>query len=126
MQYKEKKVLLVDDMRGVRMLVERFLLRIGFEKNHILSAENGKIAFDLIQKEKFDLVISDLNMDEMNGIELVRSCRQFHGNDELTFFILSSEVDPERTSELMSLGVKKYLTKPFNESELLNAIQSYL
>jgi len=121
-KFLDKKVLLVDDMKSVRILVEKTLIRFGFTKENISSVENGKIAFEKIQTEKFDLVISDINMDEMTGQELVEACRKVDSGKDLTFIMLTSDVDPKKMSDLMALGVKHYLIKPLDQVVLLTKI----
>jgi len=121
-KFLDKKVLLVDDMKSVRILVEKTLIRFGFTKENISSVENGKIAFEKIQTEKFDLVITDINMEEMTGQELVEACRKVDSGKDLTFIMLTSDVDPKKMSDLMALGVKHYLIKPLDQVVLLTKI----
>jgi CheY-like chemotaxis protein len=123
-QFKSKKVMIVDDMRAVRMLVEKVLLRIGFLKENILIADNGKNALELLNKNTVDLIITDLNMDEMNGLELVSACKKMPSLSSTVYFVLTSDVDKERAAELANLGVKKQMIKPLNENELIQNIQS--
>ncbi len=121
-KFLDKKVLLVDDMKSVRILVEKTLIRFGFTKENISSVENGKIAFEKIQTEKFDLVITDINMEEMTGQELVEACRKIDSGKDLTFIMLTSDVDPKKMSDLMALGVQHYLIKPLDQVVLLTKI----
>jgi two-component system chemotaxis response regulator CheY len=123
-QFKTTKVMIVDDMRAVRMIVEKVLLRIGFLKENLLIADNGKNALELLVKNPVDLVITDLNMDEMNGLELVEACKKLPSLDATIYFVLTSDVDKERAAQLAQLGVKKQMIKPLNENELIQNIQS--
>ena len=125
-RFKTKRILIVDDMRAVRMLVEKCLVKMGFQKENLDNASNGVEALEKIKQTPFDLVISDLNMDQMNGIELVQACRLVEDRKDTLFFILTSEIDPQRTATLIELGVKKYLVKPLSEETLMISIQNYL
>ncbi len=121
-QLQDKKVLLVDDMKSVRILVEKTLIRFGFTKENITSVENGKIAFEKIMEQTFDLVISDINMDEMTGVELVEACKKIDNPKNLTFIMLTSDVDQKKMADLQALGVKHYLIKPLDQVVLLTKI----
>ncbi len=120
--FTEKKVIVVDDMRSTRVLVEKALIKFGFVKENIIQAENGKIACDYLSKHKFDLIISDLNMNEMDGAELFIFCKENAEFKGIQFFMLSSDTDRARVSTLFTMGLKHFISKPLNESDLLKRI----
>jgi len=109
-----RRVLVVDDMASIRSVVMALLKSEGFEA---FGAGNGQSALDLLSKKQFDLVLSDWNMPEMNGSELVQKIRATHKN--LPIVMVTAENDPGRVTELRDLGVNGYLIKPFKPAALL-------
>jgi len=105
------KILVADDSKAMRMIVLRNLRQGGFESATFLEASNGAEAYDLIQSEKPDLVLSDWNMPEMNGIEL---CQKL---DHAALGIVFGFVTSESTAEMRALadeaGAKFLIAKPF-------------
>ena len=81
--------LIVDDSKAMRMIVKRTLGQAGFDDLEIIEASNGKEAIELIESNKLDVVFSDWNMPEMNGIELLKALRS-KGN-QITFGFITSE-----------------------------------
>ena len=120
--YKNKKVLIVDDMRAVRIMVEKSLLKLGFLKENLYTAENGKKALDQINAQTVDLVITDLNMDEMDGLEFLTATKAIPAFKNIIFIILTSDADKGRASSLFAAGANKLMLKPLNETELARLV----
>jgi two-component system chemotaxis response regulator CheY len=115
---KETKILIVDDMAGMRLFLAKKLKSIGFE--NILEADDGTTAWELLNtgKEKIEVVFSDVNMPNMTGVELlkkVRSHKTLHG---IPFFIISAEKESKTKDEALDAGVTQYIVKPFTEDQL--------
>ena len=101
------RVLLVDDQPEVRRVVRRNLVRAG---HVVIEAWNGRIAVELAREMQFDLVISDLRMPDMSGVELLEA---LHERDpDLPVILTSGSPDPLTTAEARALGVFAYLAKP--------------
>jgi two-component system chemotaxis response regulator CheY len=117
------KILIVDDFATMRKMLKSFLNKLGY--TDITEAENAKIAWELIQKEPFDLVISDFNMPEMNGLELLTKIRKESHNPKQKFLMLSAETDTSLLIETKSLDINGYILKPYKLEALeakLNSI----
>jgi two-component system NtrC family sensor kinase len=118
-----EKILVVDDSREMRDFVTHYILRPnGYDT---LTAEDGASALGLARLLQPDLIITDLQMPEMSGLELVRTLVE-EGRD-IPAILISSE-DPERrtTREALRAGVADYLIKPFEPDDLLEAVRRVL
>ena len=118
------KVLHVDDSKAMRMIVQRTLKKAGFDGLEIVEAENGVEALDVIEKEKPDVVLSDWNMPEMNGIELLERLRA-EGN-EITFGFITSESSAEIKNMATEAGASFLITKPFTPDSFQCALEPVL
>lgn len=122
----EQKILIVDDEAHIRMLIEQTLEELEDEGVEFLTAENGEIALDIIQKENPKLVFLDVMMPKMNGMEV---CRRVKKELELkdTFIVLltakGQELDRLRGQEV---GADVYMTKPFDPEVLLTKAKEVL
>ncbi len=115
------KILLVDDEPRVLSLLSTLLKSDGHDATVIL---DGAQALPLIQSEKFDLVITDLRLKTINGIELLKSIRT--SNPDLPVILLTAFATVETAIDAMKLGAFDYITKPFKVDELLNAVHGAL
>jgi two-component system chemotaxis response regulator CheY len=117
-------ILLVDDSKTMRMLVQRAIRQAGYRSLSIGEAENGVQALESMQKEKPKLVLSDWNMPEMSGIELLQSLRQ--NGDQIPFGFITSESSAEIKTIALSNGANFLLTKPFNPDDVQAALDPIL
>jgi CheY-like chemotaxis protein len=118
-----KKILLADDSTIVRMVVSMHLKR--FTGARITEAVNGRDALIKLAQEQFDLLLTDINMPEMNGIELIRHIRM--GLKICIPIIIITTKGEVRDRELgMSLGANGYLTKPLSVKDLIMAVVDQL
>lgn len=113
-------VLLVDDSRVMRQLVRRTLRQAGYEVTKITEAENGNDALQKLAAHKPDLVLSDWNMPEMNGIDLLMNMRQRGIKTPLGF--ITSESTPNMKAKAASEGALFLLTKPFTADDMRSAL----
>lgn len=109
-------VLIVDDSKAMRCIVARSLREMGVPGTPYLEAANGKAALETIAASRPDLVISDLNMPEMSGMELLRHLR---GNGDATpFGFVTSEASAQLRQEAADAGASFVVTKPFTAANL--------
>ena len=106
------KILIADDSRVMRQIVVRTLRQAGFGDHDLIEASNGQEAFDMTNAEKPDLVLSDWNMPEMTGIEVLRKLRAA-GND-VKFGFVTSESTPEMKDQADAAGALFFIVKPFS------------
>ena len=114
-------ILLVDDDAGLRRVIQFKLKQRNFE---VTVAENGLQALDEIQKTHFDLVLTDMKMPEMNGIELLEHIKQIKPNLEV--ILITAHADISHAVKAMKLGAFDYLPKPFDDDQLFITIEKAL
>ena len=117
------KILIIEDEAAIR----RVLSKIIKEENNdyeITEAEDGYIGFNLIQKEDFDLVLCDIKMPKMDGVEVLSKVQKF--KPEIPFIMISGHGELETAVETMRIGAFDYISKPPDLNRLLNAIRNAL
>lgn len=120
-----KKILVVDDSRSMRLMLEEHLSRNGFV---VTCAENGKEALEILWSEKSDVILCDVYMPEMNGLELCEILHSSQSLSDIPFVVMSTENDVENMRRMMCYGAAAFIIKPFNIEQLLvtlNNIFSY-
>lgn len=114
-----KKILYVDDARSLRKLVDQVLQ----EHYELTFAENGLEGLQAVEKQKFDVILSDINMPVMTGLEFLEKLRQ-HPNGKYTpTLMLTTEASEEMKAEGKRLGATGWIVKPFNPTKLISAIE---
>ncbi|MCB9210532.1 MAG: sigma-54-dependent Fis family transcriptional regulator [Ignavibacteriales bacterium] len=114
------KILVIDDDHDLNRGICAFLNANKFD---VTNAHNGKEAFEIFRKSHFDLILSDLQMPEMDGIELLAKVKE---KNDTPFIIMTAYASIENAVEAMKLGADDYLTKPINLQELLIRIKRSL
>jgi len=119
----DKKVLVVDDEIHIIHVVTIKLRNNGYE---VISADNGAEAFELAQREKPDIIVTDFQMPAMTGLELVKKLRQFEETKDIPVIMLTARsfAIPEEQQE--DLRISGCLSKPFSPKELLGNIEDIL
>ncbi len=120
----ELRVLIVDDSFTSRRIVRQMLERMGIE--HFVEAENGQQAIELIEKEFFDLIVTDYNMPEMDGQELSRFIRNQSTQQSVPVLMVTSETDRSRLAGIAQSGVSAVFDKPFTIDTLRTTIERIL
>lgn len=113
------KVLLVDDSVTARNHVKRVLNSLGIQ--HIHTAKNGVEAIQILSSAEFDLIVTDLNMPEMDGQQLTEFVRNDMGNSYVPILMVTSEADQARLGHVQQAGVSAICDKPF-EPQLIREI----
>lgn len=116
-----KKFLIVDDSSTMRMLIT-MTIKKSLPDIVVLEAVNGKDAVEKLKSDDIDLIITDLNMPEMNGAELVQWIRESFSKD-LPIIIVTTEGEEKKIEGGETLGVTAYMTKPIKGSELKETVQ---
>ena len=115
-----KKILLIEDNLGVRENTEEILSLANYK---VLTAPNGKIGVELAQQEKPDLIICDIMMPELDGYGVLHILSKKDETARIPFIFLTAKTEKADVRKGMSLGADDYLTKPFDDTDLLNAIE---
>ena len=123
---KEKAVLIIDDMKLVRMRLRQLCEKIGF--THITEAVNGKEAWQTLQKMKPapDLILTDYNMPDMNGMEFLNLARKSEAHLKTPVVFITSESDKSLILNAVMLGATDYVVKPFQDEVLSKKIVNLL
>lgn len=104
-------VLVVDDFATMRRIVKNSLKQIGFRS--ILEADDGTTALEVLKKQQIDLIISDWNMPEMSGLELLKSVRKDEATKDIPFLMVTAEAQKDNVLQALKAGVSNYIVKPF-------------
>lgn len=129
---KNTKILIVDDMKTMRMFVRKHLKELGFENVH--EADDGATAYPALEQavssgEPFALMLSDWNMPKMTGLDLLKEVRANLKLASLPIIFITAETDKAQIVEAMKAGVSNYIMKPFTADTLkekLDAVASKL
>lgn len=122
----EQKILIVDDEAHIRMLIEQTLEELEDEGVEFLTAENGEIALEVIQKEKPQLVFLDVMMPKMNGMEVCRRVKKELGLENTFIVLLTAKGQETDRQKGLDVGADIYMTKPFDPEVLLNKAKEVL
>lgn len=114
-----KKILLVDDSASVRQVAGIALRRAGYET---LEATNGKEGLALLDGGKLNLIVSDVNMPVMNGIEFLKAVKQHPTSKFTPVIMLTTEAGDDLKQQGREAGAKAWIIKPFQPQTLLDAV----
>ena len=118
------KVLVVEDNNAMRSLIVAAL------EEHLdvncFDAENGFSALKLLPDNNFQLILTDINMPDINGLELITFLRQHPAYKAVPIIIISTESSEEDRRRGLAIGANGYLVKPFTDGELVSLVQGHL
>jgi two-component system chemotaxis response regulator CheY len=121
---KDLAVLVVDDSRFSRQHILKTLHNLGIE--NITQAENGKAAIPLLEQNNYDLILTDYNMPEMDGQELIGFIRSQEKYADTPVMMVTSEADMGRLAAVDQIGVSAIVDKPFESALIKNLIQKIM
>lgn len=116
------KVLIVDDYKTMIRVIRSLLNQIGFKD--VDEASDGQMALAMMQEKKYDLVISDWNMEPMTGLDLLKNVRG--ASNSVPFIMVTAESKMENVIAAKAAGVNNYIVKPFSADTLKGKITSVL
>lgn len=118
-----KTVLSVDDSASVRQMVK---LTLGGAGYNVVQAGDGAEGLAKAQEAPVDLVVTDLNMPVMNGLDLIRALRKLPAYKGVPILFLTTESDAAMKAEAKSAGATGWITKPFQQEQLLNVVRKVI
>ncbi|GHN00300.1 hypothetical protein WSM22_17890 [Cytophagales bacterium WSM2-2] len=118
-----KKIVLIEDNPEVRENTTEILELAGYD---VATAPNGKIGVELVQREKPDLIICDIMMPDLDGYGVLHILSKKPDTASIPFIFLTAKTEKTDIRKGMNLGADDYLTKPFDDTDLLNAIEARL
>lgn len=116
-----KRILIVDDQLGIRMLLTELLHREGFVTDQ---ASNGREALALMKEYAYDLILLDMKIPGMNGIEILRSIRR--NSPGINVMMMTAYGELDMVEEAKNLGVLHYFAKPFDVEEIRSEVHKAL
>ena len=123
---KKLKVLIVDDSAVMRKIIERALRQAGLELSEVLEAGNGAEALAQVEKGQLDLILSDINMPVMDGLEFLKNLATVESAKGVPVVMITTEGSEARVVEALSAGAKGYLRKPFTPEQVKERVSSLL
>lgn len=119
-------VLIIDDSNTMRKIVQRSLRQAGFEFDKILEAGDGQEALSVLAGEKVDLILSDINMPNMDGLEFLRQKAANDAIKDIPVVMITTEAGADIIGEARSLGAKGSIKKPFTADQVQDIIGALL
>ena len=124
MTNKNMRILIVDDFSTMRRIVRGLLKEMGC--NNAEEAEDGVVALNMLKTTKFDFVVSDINMPNMNGFELLKSIKADESLKHLPVLMVTAEARKEDIVLAAQSGAAGYIVKPFTKATLEEKVQKIM
>jgi two-component system chemotaxis response regulator CheY len=118
-------VLIVDDSAAIRKILQRVLRQAEVPVGNIFEAGDGLEAIEKLKTEKIGLILSDVNMPNMNGLELLSHLKASEAWKDLPVVIVSTEGSQAKVLEAVQLGAAGYVRKPFNTEQIKEKLGSF-
>ena len=112
------KILIVDDSSTMRRIIGNVVMQLGIEKDNFDEAEDGIKAWNLLQNNQYDVILTDWNMPNMNGLELVKKIRSEGQHKTTPIIMITTEGGKGEVITALKAGVNNYIVKPFNAEVL--------
>jgi two-component system chemotaxis response regulator CheY len=118
--------MIVDDSRSMRSFVRRVMDLSGFEVDSCFDAANGAEALALLHAHPVDIILTDINMPEMNGEDFVRELEREEKFRSIPVVVVSTDATQNRIRRMLDLGAKGYVVKPFSPEALRGELERVL
>jgi len=120
------KILIVDDSSTMRRIIGNVVQQLGVSKDDFDEAEDGVIAWDILQQKQYDVILTDWNMPNMNGLELVKKIRSPGSSHIKTpTVMITTEGGKGEVITALKAGVNNYIVKPFNARTLKEKLDPF-
>lgn len=119
---KPARILIVDDSSVMRKIVGRSLRQAGLEVQQVFEASNGSEALSLAKEQPLDLILSDINMPLMDGLEFVRQLRTLDSAQHIPVVMITTEAGEAHVVRALSSGASGYIRKPFTPDQIKERI----
>jgi two-component system, chemotaxis family, chemotaxis protein CheY len=117
-EMKEFRALIVDDSSVMRKIIERSLRQAGLESLIVLEAGTGIEGLEVLKSRRVDLILSDINMPSMDGLEFVRQLREMQLAAEVPVVMITTESSEEHVKQAIQAGASGYIRKPFTADQV--------
>ena len=119
-------LLIVDDSTAIRKILVRVLNQTGLPLGKVLEASDGQEALRLMETNQFALILSDINMPNMDGLQLLRMLRGMPAWHDVPVVMITTEGGQDRVKEAVDLGATSYIRKPFSADVLRDKLAGLL
>jgi len=120
------KILIVDDSSTMRRIIGNVVMQLGFAKDDFDEAEDGVKAWKLLCESHYDIILTDWNMPNMNGLELVKKIRSEGDHVKTPIIMITTEGGKSEVITALKAGVNNYIVKPFNAAILKEKLDGVL
>ncbi|MFH1078930.1 MAG: response regulator [Pseudomonadota bacterium] len=120
------KALIVDDSFSMRSVIKKVISLSGFHMDRCFEAGNGREGLAVLEKEWVDVIITDSNMPEMNGLEMLRELKAHHMHQNIPVIVITTEGSGDRMNEAFCNGAKGFINKPFFPEDLKKMLHDVL
>jgi two-component system, chemotaxis family, chemotaxis protein CheY len=111
-------ILIVDDSAGIRKILQRVIRQTEMSLGNIIEAADGVEALELLKTQSVGLILSDINMPNMNGLELLSHIKASETLKNVPIVMISTEGSQQKVMEAVQLGAAGYVKKPFNAEQI--------
>lgn len=119
-------VLIVDDSSSMRAVIKKTIKVSGFNVGEYFEAGDGREALEILSNKWVDLVLSDINMPNMNGLELIAEMKKNELLSSIPVVLVTTEGSEKKIEESIRLGASKYIKKPFFPEDIKNMLRSLM
>jgi two-component system, chemotaxis family, chemotaxis protein CheY len=120
------RILIVDDSSTMRRIIGNVVMQLGFTKDDFEEAEDGVKAWKILLEDKFDVILTDWNMPNMNGLDLVKKVRAEGQHQKTPIIMITTEGGKGEVITALKAGVNNYIVKPFNAEVLKEKLDGVL
>lgn len=119
-------ILIVDDSSPMRAVIKKVIRASGFDIGELHEAGSGKEALEVLDQQWLDVVLSDYNMPDMNGLEMLKAMKQHDMMKDIPVIMVTTEGGLERVDEFMKTGASAYIKKPFTPEQIKSQLLELL
>jgi two-component system chemotaxis response regulator CheY len=120
------RILIVDDSSTMRRIIGNVVMQLGFAKDDFDEAEDGVQAWKLLTESQYDIILTDWNMPNMNGLELVKKARSEGNHQKVPIIMITTEGGKGEVITALKAGVNNYIVKPFSAEVLKEKLDGVL
>jgi two-component system chemotaxis response regulator CheY len=115
-------ILIVDDSETMRKIIQKSVVLSGFDLGECWEAGNGREALDMLNSRMVDLILADLNMPVMNGLEMLKELQKDENRRAIPVVLITTEGSEKRLEEAYALGIRDYIQKPFHPEAIRDVL----
>ena len=122
----DSQILVVDDSAAIRKILQRVLRQTGMSIGVIHEAGDGQDALEILKVQKIDLILSDINMPKMDGLQFLAAVKSSPGRRHIPVIMITTEGGETKVAEAVRLGASGYVRKPFTADQIKEKLVGFL